>query len=317
MESDLTRTIAFNKNPANAMATQGLQATTTAANVGATGATGAATTAATTATTATSFLATKAGIILISVVATAVVATAVVVPVVVTQMNDDETSTTDAVIPTNIPEVTVPTSRPDDPNPISTQEQDTPTQSSSSRPSSSSPRPSSSSSRPSSSSSSPSSSSSRPSSSGGNDEPAPVEPENTQEHGDSESGDSTTAPQEETHDDTDDSTSHSGEEPGEHTGGDTPEPAPEPEATVNYYSEMISLTQTNFLDELESTEIDRKLPSGGFRYESCNEKILYGGNNNAINDKYDEILAENNKLIPSSTNYDEIDENGNGVRKSV
>ena len=279
MESDLTRTIAFNKNPANAMATQGLQATTTAANVGATGATGAATTAATTATTATSFLATKAGIILISVVATAVVATAVVVPVVVTQMNDDEASTTDAVIPTNIPEVTVPTSKPDDPIPISTQEQHTPAQSSSSRPSSSS--------------SSPSSSSSRPSSSGGNDEPAPVEPENTQEHGD----------------DTDDSTSHSGEEPGEHTGGDTPEPAPEPEATVNYYSEMISLTQTNFLDELESTEIDRKLPSGGFRYESCNEKILYGGNNNAINDKYDEILEENNKLIPSSTNYDEIDEN--------
>ena len=303
MESDLTRTIAFNKNPANAMATQGLQATTTAANVGATGATGAATTAATTATTATSFLATKAGIILISVVATAVVATAVVVPVVVTQMNDDEASTTDAVIPTNIPEVTVPTSKPDDPIPISTQEQHTPAQSSSSRPSSSS--------------SSPSSSSSRPSSSGGNDEPAPVEPENTQEHGDSESGDSTTAPQEETHDDTDDSTSHSGEEPGEHTGGDTPEPAPEPEATVEYYSEMISLTQTNFLDELESTEVERKLPTGGFRYESCNEKILYGGNNNAINDKYDEILAENNKLIPSSTNYDEIDENGklllNGV----
>ena len=110
MNSDTTRVINFNfsnQNPANAAISaqaNTIQATNSAANIGtsaavsgagATGTTGAAATGA--AGAAGSFFATKAGIIIISVVATVAVATAVVVPVVVTQTGDDDPEVTDAL----------------------------------------------------------------------------------------------------------------------------------------------------------------------------------------------------------------------------
>ena len=102
------RVIKFNQNPLNfassAQASSSIQATTTAANIGTSAAASGATTAATGAAGAAgasagagAFFATKAGIILISIVGTVVVATAVVVPVVVTQTGNDEPAVTDVI----------------------------------------------------------------------------------------------------------------------------------------------------------------------------------------------------------------------------
>ena len=108
MDSELTRTIPFNKNPANvglSVQSNTLAQTTAAANTAVAGTAKAAAGA----SSVGAFLTTKAGIVLISVVATVVVATAVVVPVVVTQTGEDEAEVTDLVtIQTTIPISTTP-----------------------------------------------------------------------------------------------------------------------------------------------------------------------------------------------------------------
>ena len=69
---------------------------------------------------------------------------------------------------------------------------------------------------------------------------------------------------------------------------------------------MISLTQNNFIDCLETTEIERDKTTNSQQYFNIGVQISYKGSNNDINDKYEQILAENNELIASSTTYDEI-----------
>ena len=71
----------------------------------------------------------------------------------------------------------------------------------------------------------------------------------------------------------------------------------------------MSLTQNNFLESKISTYITRNPPSE-FGYEEVNQRISYGGDNTALDSIYDDILAENNKLIASSTTYDEIGSDG-------
>ena len=94
MNSELTRTVKFNKNPANielSLQSKTLAGTTTATN---TAAVGTATTTVAGASSFGAFFTTKAGIILISVIATVVVATVVVVPVVVTQNKGNDSNAT-------------------------------------------------------------------------------------------------------------------------------------------------------------------------------------------------------------------------------
>ena len=79
---------------------------------------------------------------------------------------------------------------------------------------------------------------------------------------------------------------------------------------VEYYSDMISLTQNNFLEYSKVlTYVDRNVPTE-VKYEEVNEQISYGGDNTALDDIYDDILAENNKLIASDSTYDEIGSDG-------
>ena len=102
---------------------------------------------------------------------------------------------------------------------------------------------------------------------------------------------------------------------------------------IEYYnSDMISLTQNNFIEYSKDLEyVDRNIPTE-IKYEEVNEQISYGGDNTALDEKYEEILAENNisyggdntaldekyeeilaennKLIASSTTYDEIGSDG-------
>ncbi|MBQ5381010.1 MAG: hypothetical protein IIU42_00025, partial [Ruminococcus sp.] len=68
-----------------------------------------------------------------------------------------------------------------------------------------------------------------------------------------------------------------------------------------YKSDMISLTQNNFIDCLETTEIERDKTTNSQQYFNIGVQISYKGSNNDINDKYVQILAENNELIASST----------------
>ena len=209
MNSERTRTIPFNQNPARAGISFQSDAigTTTAANTaGNTAAVGASAKAAASASTLGSFFASKAGIILISVVATVVVATAVVVPVVVTQTGGDDSDETDIPIETIIStdkEIYVPHPDPDI------------------------------------------------------YEPEPTYADGTQ---------------------------------------------------VQYKSNMLSLTKNNFLDCEIIGYNSRTIPEIG--YEEVNEQISFGGDNTALDSKYEAILAENNKLIASSTNYDEIGSDG-------
>ena len=209
MNSERTRTIPFNQNPRNAGISfqSNVLGTTTATNAaGNTAAVGASTKAAAGATTLGSFFASKAGIILISVIATLVVATVVVVPVVVTQSGGDDSDETNISVETIIStteEIYVPHPDPDI------------------------------------------------------DEP------------------------DEQHDD------------GE---------------TIQFISNMLSLTKNNFLDCEIIGYKSRTIPRVG--YEEVNERISFGGDNTALDSKYEAILAENNKLIPSSTTYDEIGSDG-------
>ena len=79
---------------------------------------------------------------------------------------------------------------------------------------------------------------------------------------------------------------------------------------VEFYSDMISLTQNNFLEYSKVlTYVDRNVPTE-VKYEEINEQISYGGDNTALDDIYDDILAENNKLIASDSTYDEIGSDG-------
>ena len=71
---------------------------------------------------------------------------------------------------------------------------------------------------------------------------------------------------------------------------------------------MLSLTKNNFLDCEITGYKSRTIPRVG--YEEVNERISFGGDNTALDSKYEAILAENNKLIASSTNYDEIGSDG-------
>ena len=264
MNSDTTRVINFNfsnQNPANAAISaqaNTIQATNSAANIGtsaavsgagATGTTGAAATGA--AGAAGSFFATKAGIIIISVVATVAVATAVVVPVVVTQTGDDDPEVTDAL--TSVIEIK------DIPTTILNNEND-----------------------------------------------HTVYTTNMATPGEEES--STNKPTTKT-------TEAEGDTPGpdpETPGPVDPDPVT-PEPTVKekeqYYSDMLSLTQNNFLESKILSYITRNPPSE-FGYEEVNQRISYGGDNSALDSIYDDIIAENNKLIPSSNTYDEIGSDG-------
>ena len=85
----------------------------------------------------------------------------------------------------------------------------------------------------------------------------------------------------------------------------------ESQRDIEYYnSEMISLTQNNFIEYSKDLEyVDRNIPTE-IKYEEVNEQISYGGDNTALNEKYEEILAENNKLVASSSTYDEIGSDG-------
>ena len=75
---------------------------------------------------------------------------------------------------------------------------------------------------------------------------------------------------------------------------------------VAYKSDMISLTQNNFIDCIEMEEIERDKTTNSHQYFNYGVQISYKGSNSGINDKYEEILAENNELIASSSTYDEI-----------
>ena len=73
---------------------------------------------------------------------------------------------------------------------------------------------------------------------------------------------------------------------------------------------MISLTQNNFIEYSKDLDyVDRNIPIE-IKYEEVNEQISYGGDNTALDEKYEEILAENNKLVASSSTYDEIGSDG-------
>ena len=79
---------------------------------------------------------------------------------------------------------------------------------------------------------------------------------------------------------------------------------------VEYYSDMLSLTQNNFLEYSKIlTYVDRNVPTET-KYEEVNKIISYGGDNTALDEIYDDILAENNKLIASDSTYDEIGADG-------
>ena len=243
MDSELTRTIPFNKNPANvglSVQSNTLAQTTAAANTAVAGTAKAAAGA----SSVGAFLTTKAGIVLISVVATVVVATAVVVPVVVTQTGEDEAEVTDLV--------TIQTTIPISPTPSGDVEKDTTVVNPSPSPS-----------------------------------PSPL-PSPSPTSSPSPSPSPTPSPSPST----------------------SPSPTPTPTGEkVKYTSNMLSLTQNNFLDCEISETYDRNVPSGT-RYEEVNEIISFGGDNTALNSKFEAILAENNKLIPSSTTYDEIGSDG-------
>ena len=83
-----------------------------------------------------------------------------------------------------------------------------------------------------------------------------------------------------------------------------------------YYSEIISLTQNNMVEYTKFSEYERSPPSE-YKYESFGEKIIYDGDNSAINGRYSEVLAENKKLIASENTYDEIDSNGKLYLKGI
>ena len=269
--TETQRVIKFNQNPLNfassAQTSSAIQATTTAANIGTSAAASGAATAATGAAGAAgasagagAFFATKAGIILLSVVGTVVVATAVVVPVVVTQTGNDEPAVTDVI--SSITEINdIPTTVLNN-DVIKTTIINNPAI------------------------------------------PTTILKTTAASPGDG-TGDG---------DGTGEGGAGEGESgeggAGEGGAGEGGSGGATTRTKKQYFSNMLSLTQNNFLEYSRTpTYVDRHIPSE-FGYESVNLKISYGGDNSAINDKYDEILAENNKLIASDSTYDEIRSDG-------
>ena len=265
----------FNKNSQNIgigvqSQANAIQATSTAAASGATKA------AAATAASTGSFFATKAGIIVISVVATIVVATAVTVPIVLTQNNDD--TTTDVPILDTIQNTYIDNTHTD----IETSENEE--------------------------------SSIEENEIKGENEGDSNKEKETEDTKESEGGSNKENEVENTKENERESNSENEseetkenekeeekEEDNEHTEVD-----PENPVLKDYFSDMISLTQNNFIECSQIiTGVERDIPSST-QYFDVNVEISYGGNNNAINDKYEEILEENNKLIASSTTYDKI-----------
>ena len=307
MNSEGTTTIRFSRSIANNAVSANIQATTveavtTAANAGATTAASGAATAATTTSTVGAFFASKAGIAIIAVVGTVVVATAVVVPVVVTQLDNDEPAVTDILnstvdisdIPTTVLDnVRTTILNNNDPPPITitattqtvqttpVEKQESPTT-----------------------------------------EVTPKEDESGESGAHEGGGDAPESGAHEGGGDAPESGAHEGgpdtpEEGGNEGGGDTPEEVGNEENggvevvknKVQYFSKMLSLTQNNFMESKNLGFVNRNIPTEA-KYESVNVQISYGGDNSAIDSKYDDILAENNKLIPSSTTYDEIRSDG-------
>ena len=295
MNFEGTTTIRFSRSIANNAVSANIQATTveavtTAANAGATTAASGAATAATTTSTVGAFLASKAGIVIIAVVGTVVVATAVVVPVVVTQLDNDEPAVTDILnstvdisdIPTTVLDnVRTTILNNNDPPPITIT---TTTQTVQTTPVEKQESP--------------------------TTEVTPKEDESGESGAHEGGGD---APESGAHEGGPDTP----EEGGNEGGGDTPEEAGNEENggvevvknKVQYFSKMLSLTQNNFMESKNLGFVNRNIPTEA-KYESVNVQISYGGDNSAIDSKYDDILAENNKLIPSDTTYDEIHSDG-------
>ena len=318
--SELHRTIPFNKNPANTISLNFNTATSTAANAAVTsGATGAASSAAATTSTVGAFLATKAGIAIVSVVATVVVATAVVVPVVVTQTGGDDdpvvkdfstyladisnipnivTNQPDNQRATDIIQTTVPHAKESDEDDDDTEKEETDKKTSGGESGSGSGGESS----ESGSSGSGSGTNGESESSGGSGSGSGTSGE-SESSGGSGSGSGTSGESESSGGSG--SGSGSSEESGSSgSGGETPA-----KTIVYYNSDMLSLTQNNFLECQSLVQVDRPA-STDFKCEEINVKISYGGDNSAIDSKYQEILAENNKLIASSSTYDEIGSDG-------
>ena len=257
--------------PANTIAS-----TTAAAAVGTTKA--AAATAASTG--AAAFFTTKAGIILISVVATAVVATAITVPVVMTQNNDDsetDVPNLDTIRSTeNYIDTTILTSKITESERTSEAESPTETAEDSKKET--------------------------------DEENTNTEsPEETSKESSEEISEESSKEisEESSKEISEESSKETSEESSKESSGEDPvEPSiKEYEA---YKSDMISLTQNNFIDCLETTEIERDKTTNSQQYFNIGVQISYKGSNNDINDKYVQILAENNELIASSTTYDEI-----------
>ena len=80
-----------------------------------------------------------------------------------------------------------------------------------------------------------------------------------------------------------------------------------------FISPLSSLSKSNLVEFEISVGQTRNVPT---QTEIENEELInyipsYNGDNSQSNQKYDEILEENKKLVASATTYDEIDENGN------
>jgi len=312
--TETQRVIKFNQNPLNfassAQTSSAIQATTTAANIGtsaaasgaATGAAGAAGASA----GAGAFFATKAGIILLSVVGTVVVATAVVVPVVVTQTGNDEPAVTDVIssiteindIPTTVlNNDVIKTTIINNPAIPTTILKTTPGGGTGEGGSGEG-------------GSGEGGSGEGGSGEGGSGEGGSGEG-GSGEGGSGEGGSGEGGSGEGGSGEGGSGEGGSGEGgSGEGGSGEGGSGGSSTRTKKQYFSNMLSLTQNNFLEYSRTpTYVDRHIPSE-FGYESVNLKISYGGDNSAINDKYDEILAENNKLIASDSTYDEIRSDG-------
>ena len=265
--------------PANTIAS-----TTAAAAVGTTKA--AAATAASTG--AAAFFTTKAGIILISVVATAVVATAITVPVVMTQNNDDsetDVPNLDTIRSTeNYIDTTILTSKITESERTSEAESPTETAEDSKKETD----------EENTNTESPEETSKESSKEISEESSKEISKESSKEISEESSKETSEESSKETSEES--SKESSGEDPVE----------PSIKEYEAYKSDMISLTQNNFIDCLETTEIERDKTTNSQQYFNIGVQISYKGSNNDINDKYVQILAENNELIASSTTYDEI-----------
>ena len=75
------------------------------------------------------------------------------------------------------------------------------------------------------------------------------------------------------------------------------------------YKPLVSLSQNNMVEYTKLREYSRTPPST-MNYENFGREILYGGDNSELSSMYNDILTENNLLIPSTSTYDEIGSDG-------